>query len=69
MILTFNVILRLAGLKPPKIESFKIITSPKQLYFKFNSSPINELGNWCYQRLVGALQKYQAQQGGSMAAL
>ena len=29
-----------------------------------NSSSIDELGNWCYQRLVGAPRKYQAQQGG-----
>ena len=27
------------------------------------------LGNWSHQRLVGALLKYQAQQGGSMATL
>ena len=26
-----------------------------------------ELGNWCHERLVGAPQKYQAQQGDSMA--
>ena len=34
-----------------------------------NSSSIDELGNWCHPRLVGALHKYQAQQGGSMATL
>ena len=34
-----------------------------------NSSPVDELGNWCHPRLVGALGKYQAQQGGSMATL
>ena len=31
---------------------------------KSNSSPIDELGNWCQQRLVGAQCKYEAQQGG-----
>jgi len=32
----------------------------------FNSSPIDELGNWCHKRLVevGALQQYKALQGG-----
>ena len=30
-----------------------------------NALPIDELGNWCQPRLVGALCKYQAQQGGS----
>ena len=28
---------------------------------------IATLGKWCHQRLVGALQKCQGQQGGSMA--
>ena len=26
---------------------------------------IDELGNWCHERLVGAQHKYEAQQGGS----
>ena len=30
---------------------------------------IDEVRNRCPQRLVGALQKYQAQQGGSMGTL
>ena len=34
-----------------------------------NSSSIDELGKWCYQRLVGAPRKYQAQQGGFVATL
>ena len=34
-----------------------------------NSSSIDELGNWCHQRLVGALHKYKAQKGDSMATL
>ena len=34
-----------------------------------NSLPIEELGNWCHLRLVGALYKYQVQEGGSMATL
>ena len=38
------------------------------LYTFLNSLPV-ELVNWCYQRLVGALWKYQAQHGGSMATL
>jgi len=29
-----------------------------------NSSPIDELGNWSQERLVGAPRKYEAQQGG-----
>ena len=31
--------------------------------------PIDKLGSGCHQRLVGAPQKYKAQQGGSMATL
>ena len=38
-------------------------------YPDLNSSPIDELGNWCYQKLVGSPRKYQAQHGGSMATL
>ena len=34
-----------------------------------NSSPIDEFGSWYHPRLVGALCKYQAEQGGSMATL
>ena len=30
------------------------------LLWFLNSSPIDELGNWCHQRLMGALHKYQA---------
>jgi len=29
-----------------------------------NSLPIDQLGNWCQERLVGVLCKYEAQQGG-----
>ena len=36
---------------------------------KFNLLSIDKLGNCCLQWLVGALQKYKAQQGGSMATL
>ena len=38
-------------------------------FFRLNSSPIDKLGSWCHPRLVRALCKYQAQQGGSMATL
>ena len=38
-------------------------------YPDLNSSPIDDLGNWCHQKLVGTPLKYQAQHGGSMAAL
>ena len=38
-------------------------------YPDLNSFPIEEFGNWCHQTLVGAPQKYQAQNGGSMATL
>ena len=38
-------------------------------YPDLNSSPIDDLGNWCHQKLVGAPRKYQAQHGGSMTAL
>ena len=34
-----------------------------------NLLPIDELGNWCHQRLVGSQWKYKAQQGGSMGSL
>ena len=34
-----------------------------------NIKLIDELGNWCHQRLVGGPQKYNAQPGGSMATL
>ena len=34
------------------------------IYSTLNSSPIDELGNWCQERLVGGLRKYEAQQGG-----
>ena len=33
------------------------------IYQGLNSSPIDELGNWCHQRLVGHQQIYKAQQG------
>lgn len=39
------------------------------VYCCLNSSLIDELGNWCHQRLIGAPLKYQAQQEGSMANL
>jgi len=29
-----------------------------------NSSPKDELGNWCQERLVGTQHKYEVQQGG-----
>jgi len=54
--------------------SFSGLSVKEEMYIlciklSINSLPINELGNWCHQRLVGALLKYQAQQGGSMATL
>lgn len=33
------------------------------LFFTLNSVPINELRNWCQQRLVGEPYKYEAQGG------
>ena len=33
-------------------------------YPRLNSSPTDEPGNWCHERLVRALCKYDAQQGG-----
>ena len=39
------------------------------LLSEFNSSPTDELGSRCHQRLVGAPRKYRAQQAGSMAIL
>lgn len=36
----------------------------KKICHHLNSSPIDELGNWCQERLVGAPPKYKAQQGG-----
>ena len=39
------------------------------IYVYLHTLPTDELGDWCHQRLVGALCKYQAQRGGSMATL
>ena len=37
--------------------------------FKLITNNIDELGSWCHQRLVGVMQKYKTQQGGSMATV
>ena len=42
-------------------------TLEKQQFLQLNSPSMDELGNWCHQRLVGPPWKYKAQQGGSMA--
>ena len=53
-------------------NSIPIDNKPRELMMQvshcvtdyFNSLPIDELGNWCQERLVGAPDKYEAQQGG-----
>ena len=39
------------------------------MVIKLIANNIDELGNWCHQRLVVDSRKYQPQQGGSMATL
>ena len=34
------------------------------IYQGLNSSPIDELGNWCHKTLMGASGKYEAEQEG-----
>ena len=47
------------------IEEIKKFLVPVSIMFK----SVGELGNWCRQRLLGALWKYKAEEGGSLATL
>ena len=65
----FNVWMMLRASKLRELEGHTLADLRINFSPKLNSSPIDELGNWCHSRLVGAPRKYQAQQGGSMATL